>query len=152
MISKIKFTLWLWAHGWSHKKLNEVKENLLQQLDLPKPNKHPWCIGMMGVIGAGKTTVANAVGKELKIPVLTSDEVRRELERRNAPLEKLEPMALHVCVMAFKDLLARKIPMILDADVNLPTARDLVDPHVEAAGYEMIFVRVEMQNLLQYNH
>lgn len=34
---------------------------------------------MIGVPGSGKSTIANEIGKELEIPVVSSDEVRKEV-------------------------------------------------------------------------
>jgi len=77
-------------------------------------------IGLIGIIGSGKSTVSKYLAENLNIPITSNDQIRRFFNENNVPGEA--PMQDFLEVLAeerTKILLSRSVSHIIDADLLL---------------------------------
>ncbi len=97
----------------------EYIESYLKTIDTPSGNtKRLFAIGMIGLNGSGKSTIAEALGKELNIYVASNDKIRRWMNEQgfsgDAPRQDL---LQHIAETSSQYLYNQQISHIIDADL-----------------------------------
>jgi predicted kinase len=101
---------------------DDVARILTSLQPLPPPSPAPVLVMLSGLPGSGKSTVARALVRRLAMAIVESDRVRKLLVDRPAYTPGENERVFGAIYTAVEHLLARGIPVILDA--TSLTARD----------------------------
>ena len=110
---------------------------------LPPPVARPVLVALIGLPGAGKTTVARRIAGRFPLLVLESDELRRDLipvpDYSQAESTRLF-VAMHRLIAG---LLARGVPVLLDATNLVEAHREPLRRLAREAGAKLVLVLVQ---------
>jgi aminoglycoside phosphotransferase family enzyme/predicted kinase len=113
----------------------------------------PTVIVTFGIIGSGKSTVAEMLAKELSCPVVSSDRVRKEItgtgvtERRREGYEsgiyseETTARTYGEIISRGEDALEKHNTVILDASFSKRRWRDMLAERSAGAGFNVVFIQ-----------
>lgn len=110
----------------------EVLERYLATIAAPSRVGRPFVIGMVGLVGAGKSTVAAALAKELGVIVTSNDAIRRFMNSLGFEGANPNQPLLQFVAEGTTDYLAkRKISHVIDNDLLkfVAAAREKIEAH-----------------------
>lgn len=106
---------------------------------------------MAGMPGAGKSTLALALGRELGWPVLDKDTIKVALLEEEVPKDITGPASYHVPLALCRDLMAQQqLSVIFDSPAAYPNVVEQAQKITEAAGGSLkvifCYARVGVRN------
>lgn len=148
LLKKLIFCIRLKLNRKLSSELEKLGMLYVSSLDLSgKKTKQHYFIGLVGSYGVGKTTVAKKISERLPFIVISSDEGRRLAEQNGFSHKIIEKQQLlfFVGLKVIKELLAKGINIILDADLMEPQYRMALSKILKSSGYTFILLRVIAQ-------
>jgi len=116
----------------------KVLEMFISRLKVSKPKtKKPVVVGLIGLVGSGKTLVATALAKELGATVISADEVRIVLRKKQLGYGRIETIVLGLT----ESVLARGGSVVVDSDFASADKRNRFKKSAKDGGAEIYFVR-----------
>lgn len=94
-------------------------------------------VGMIGLVGSGKSSVAQEIAKSLDAWLVRGDEIRLKLRRQGQSFDQVEKIA----VDRTRAILKRGFNIVLDSDLVTARTRQLFIKEARAAGARVCFVR-----------
>lgn len=121
------------------KKERLAQDNFFKKLNtnVQRKTKKPIVIAMVGLVGSGKSYVANKIASEIGAVVLSGDDVRVELRKVGEKYEGARKIVENVAV----DLVRKGINVILDLDYVDDKKRASVRAKIKGTEAKIIFVR-----------
>ena len=122
------------------KKQNDIREVLLSKINIKKRlTKKPIIVGMVGLVGSGKSTVAREIAKYIGGSIVESDRIRVELRKRNqrAISSLIRKVAEYLAVRIIK----KGGNVILDSDFVDRSKRAVIRKKARDLNANLIFVR-----------
>lgn len=125
------------------KYFDELFEKFIKTINIPAQNtKQLFSIGLIGLTGSGKSTVAKMIGEKLNLFVGSNDSIRRFLNDEGFPGENPnQEMLQKIAEKASEFLYENKISHIIDADLIKfhENAKENAQNH--KAKFYLIFVK-----------
>lgn len=120
--------------------VQKLRESLAE---LPEPMVSPPFIVVSGLPGTGKSFFSRKLAKELFLPILESDTLRKVLFPSPNYSPKESARLFHACHLLIEALLRRGIPLIFDATNLAEHRREHLYRIADKAGARLIMVQVE---------
>ncbi len=119
----------------------EVQTRLLERLSVPKrKTRKPTVVGMIGLVGSGKSPVAKELSRHIGGVVISSDEIRIALRKADESYNHTWLIARNIAT----EIIKRGGNAIMDSDfVDQKKRADLRDA-ARLAGVKVVFVRTRM--------
>lgn len=125
------------------KKEQHIQNNIFQLLhNKSKKQNHPWLIGMVGLIGSGKSATAQMIAKNAGMTIVQSDYVRKHLQASHAPYTHAREITYTIASM----LLERGASVIVDSDIARPQQRQKIRYLARLRSARLLFVRTYMSD------
>lgn len=119
----------------------EVLERYLATIAVPPSAGRPFVIGMVGLVGSGKSTVAAQLAEKLGVIVTSNDAIRRFMNTLGFEgSSPNQPLLQFVAEGTTKYLAERKISHVIDND--LLKFVDAARRNIEAQGMDFYLVEV----------
>lgn len=127
----------------SHASLSneEVLERYLNTIAVSPRARRPFVVGMVGLVGSGKSTVAKALAEELGVIVTSNDAIRRFMNTLGFEGDSPnQPLLQFVAEGTTKYLASHKVSHIIDNDLLkfVQVARE----NIESQGMDFYLVEV----------
>ena len=110
---------------------------------LPEPVARPVLVALIGLPGAGKSTVARRIAGRVPLLVLESDALRRLLIPAPDHSEEESSRLFGAIHRLVAELLARGVPVLLDATNLAEAHREPLRRLAREAGARLVLVRVQ---------
>lgn len=116
-------------------------QSLVSGIKIPKPaTKTPLVIAMVGLVGAGRSSVARELAKSLGAVIISNNDLRVTFRKK---LGNFDPINIRAAGRAITEaVLAKNGIVILDSDVVSADKRDELKKLSNAKGVRVIYVRV----------
>ena len=129
--------------GFSRKE-QRILETFSARLAVPRPKtKKRLFVGTIGLVGSGKTAVAELLSRELGAAVISADAIRIALRKKRAGYGRVED----ICGMLAQTILARGGSVIVDSDFADAQKRNSFKKLAKDRGAESYFVRTVKQDI-----
>lgn len=102
-----------------------------------RKTKDPIIVALIGLVGSGKSTVANALSKMIGATVIEGDKIRICLRKQNERYEGTRKIAENAAV----EMIERGNNVIIDSDHIDPKKRASLREKAKAAGAKLLFIR-----------
>lgn len=125
----------------AYDKRDELLAKYIQRLPLETYEGKPFVIGLMGLVGSGKSTVATAISTRFGILIGSNDDIRRFLNEEGYGGDAPVQQTLQYIAEAASDYLyKRRVSHIIDADLFkfASNARE----RAERNGFRFVLVEV----------
>lgn len=144
MLAKLKELVLPYIIGVYHhmKKLTQkeqaAKKSFLAKLDILKRNTDkPVIVAFIGLVGSGKSSVAQELAKHIGGTVVEGDDIRVELRKQNERYEHARAIAEDVAL----EIVEQGGNVILDSDFVDEKKRASLREKARKAGVRLIFIR-----------
>lgn len=125
----------------AYNKRDELLAKYITRLPLGNRTDTPFVIGLMGLVGSGKSTVAAEIEKRFGILVGSNDDIRRFLNEEGYGGAAPAQQTLQYIAEAASDYLyAHKVSHIIDADLFKFAAN--AKARAERSGFRFVLVEV----------
>jgi len=118
-----------------------IREEYKKQLVLPPADKIPlkqFFVGLVGLVGAGKTTVAGPLSSALSLVKLSNDDVRKLLKERGAGYEHLTDIMMPVA----EKLSPKGFSIVFDSDCGNPKTKKTILELADEAKARVFWIHV----------
>lgn len=125
----------------AYDKRQDLFAEYVQRFPIEIRGEKPFVIGLMGLVGSGKSTVAAAIGERLNIPTGSNDDIRRFLNTKGYAGDAPVQQTLQFIAEAASDYLYEHgVSHIIDADLF----KFAVNARERAERQDFRFVLVEV--------
>jgi predicted kinase len=115
-----------------------VQQNYMSKLQIKKrTTKRPIIVAMVGLVGSGKSTVANDIAMLIDATVINGDEIRLGLRKQAKSYEKVRLIAENMAI----EIIKNGGNAVLDSDFIDAKKRASIREKAKQAGAEVVFVR-----------
>lgn len=122
----------------SNKIIKQVSDSYIKRLKISRRrSKKPVIVAMVGLIGSGKTIVAQALSGPIGATVVTGDAIRVVLRKRKQPFEPTRSIAERAALY----LLKRDSNVVIDADFVTLQKRKRIEIKAKKVGAKVVYVR-----------
>lgn len=119
-------------------KEQRAQDSFLAMLGIKKrKSKKPIIVAIVGLVGSGKSTVAQELAKQIGATVIKGDDIRIELRRQNERYEQARAIGENAAL----EVLKRGGNVILDSDFVDAKKRAGAREKARKAGVRLVFVR-----------
>jgi predicted kinase len=119
-------------------KEQRAQDSFLAKLDIKKrKTKKPVIVAIIGLVGSGKSSVAQELAKHIGATVIEGDDIRIELRKQSERYEKSRAIAENAAIKVVK----QGGNVILDSDFVDEKKRASVREKARKAGIRLVFVR-----------
>lgn len=120
-------------------KEKNIVQSFIANTKIPKrKSKRKLAIGIVGLVGAGKTSVAKVLGRELGAAVIQADAIRLALRKKRTGFDNVHEIMFAIA----KDILKRGGNVILDSDFASKHKQNGLRKIAKDAKATAYFVRV----------
>lgn len=126
------------------KRILTAKERLVQGIFIRRLGatkqkiKTPFVVAMIGLVGSGKSSVAQELGAQLDAVVVRADDIRVELYHQGEGYDRVWAIAENIAT----EILERDGRVILDSDFADAKKRASLREKVRKMGAHLVFIRV----------
>ncbi len=118
--------------------ISEARKAFMETITFPKRETNSAVmVGIIGLVGSGKSTIAQALAQIIGATVIENDLIRLALRKEGMPYKYVWEIALESAYTA----LERESNIVFDADLVKPMQRDHLSKAAYAAGASAIFIR-----------
>lgn len=115
-----------------------VQQNYMSKLQIKqRATKHPVIVAMVGLVGSGKSTVADDIATFIGATVINSDEIRLGLRKQAKSYKNVRLIAENMAI----EIVKNGGNAILDSDFIDAKKRASIREKAKRAGAKVIFVR-----------
>ena len=119
-------------------KAQKAQDAYLSKLDIGKrKTKKPVVVGSLGLVGSGKSSVAQELAKHIGGTIVEGDTIRIHLRKEGEPYKYVRQIAENIAL----EILERGGNVILDADQADDKKRASVREKVRKVGARLVFIR-----------
>lgn len=120
------------------KKERLAKDAFTTKLDIKKrKTDKPVIVAIVGLVGSGKSSVAQELAKHIGAAIVEGDDIRIELRKQGERYEKTRAIAEDVAI----DIVKRGGNVILDSDFVDEKKRASIREKARKAGVRLLFIR-----------
>lgn len=119
------------------KKEKKVLEYFKKKIKASRAVKKPLVIGMVGLVGSGKTRVSKLLSKELGFPVVSGDDIRKKLRAEKESYDNTREITRRLVA----NLLESDSGIIIDSDHIDAGKRNNLKKIAKDGGAKVLFVR-----------
>lgn len=120
------------------KKERAAQEVFLANLDIKKrKTKKPVIVAVIGLVGSGKSSVAQELAKHIGATVIEGDDIRIELRKQSERYERARAITENAAI----EVVRQSGNVILDSDFVDEKKRASVREKARKAGVRLVFVR-----------
>lgn len=133
------------SKGLGPDKVEQIIEQHTQLLT-PKEVKtdKPYILGLIGLYGSGKTTVADKIEKVLPFTKFGTDPLRRIMEEGQVDSKLIDDnrVIAYIGLQILERIMQKRLNVIVDADLRDKPYRQLIESMAHELGYEVILLNV----------
>lgn len=119
-------------------KEQRAQDSFLAKIDIKKrKTEKPVIVAIIGLVGSGKSSVAQELAKHIGATVIEGDDIRIELRKQSERYEKSRAIAENVAIEVVK----QGGNVVLDSDFVDEKKRASVREKARKAGMRLVFVR-----------
>jgi len=119
-------------------KEQRAQDSFLAKIDIKKrKTEKPVIVAIIGLVGSGKSSVAQELAKHIGATVIEGDDIRIELRKQSERYEKSRAIAENVAIEVVK----QGGNVVLDSDFVDEKKRASVREKARKAGVRLVFVR-----------
>ena len=119
-------------------KEQRAQDSFLAKLDIKKrKTKKPVIVAIIGLVGSGKSSVAQELAKHIDATVIKGDDIRIELRKQSERYERARAISENAAL----EVLKRGGNVVLDSDFVDAKKRASIREKARKAGVSLVFVR-----------
>lgn len=147
ILNKFKFKFWLWKNGFNSPTLNLIVNEYIKSLPTTKDlavDEKPICIGLIGGVASGKTTVAKEISQRIPVTVINADDGRRLLSKMGYPDQVIKQRLIYyIGLLVIKEFIKiKRCNLIIDGDLIIPEGREAILRPIKNSGYRIFLCNI----------